>query len=60
MVKLTKAEEEIMQYIWRLERCTVSQILDEIEAENSDKKASSSQFGFQFCAFTGGQRLCRA
>lgn len=38
MIKLTKAEEEIMQYIWRLERCTVSQILDEIEAENSEKK----------------------
>jgi BlaI family transcriptional regulator, penicillinase repressor len=30
MQKLTKAEEEIMQLIWRLERCTVSQILDEM------------------------------
>ena len=25
---LTKAEEDIMQFIWRLERCTVSNILD--------------------------------
>jgi len=28
MQKLTKAEEEVMQYIWQLDRCTVSQILD--------------------------------
>lgn len=28
MNRLTKAEEEIMQYIWDLERCTVSQIID--------------------------------
>jgi len=28
--RLTKAEEEIMQIIWRLERCTVSDILDDI------------------------------
>jgi BlaI family transcriptional regulator, penicillinase repressor len=27
MQKLTKAEEEIMQYIWQLERGTVSQLL---------------------------------
>jgi BlaI family penicillinase repressor len=27
---LTKAEEEIMQYIWKLERCTVSDILKEL------------------------------
>lgn len=26
---LTKAEEEIMQYIWKLERCTVSEIIKE-------------------------------
>jgi BlaI family transcriptional regulator, penicillinase repressor len=30
MKKLTKAEEDIMQIIWRLERCTVSNILDEL------------------------------
>ena len=28
MKRLTKAEEDIMQFIWRLERCTVSNILD--------------------------------
>ncbi|MEM1323804.1 MAG: BlaI/MecI/CopY family transcriptional regulator [Bacteroidota bacterium] len=30
MKRLTKAEEEIMQIIWRLERCTVSEIIKEI------------------------------
>jgi predicted transcriptional regulator len=25
---LTRAEEDVMQYIWQLERCTVSNILD--------------------------------
>jgi BlaI family transcriptional regulator, penicillinase repressor len=30
MEKLTKAEEEIMHYIWRLERCTVSDIIAQI------------------------------
>ena len=33
MQKLTKAEEEVMQIIWILERCTVSQILDYLEHE---------------------------
>ena len=28
---LTRAEEEIMQLIWRLGRCTVSNIIDEME-----------------------------
>jgi BlaI family transcriptional regulator, penicillinase repressor len=28
---LTRAEEEIMQFIWRLGRCTVSNIIDEME-----------------------------
>ena len=28
--KLTKSEEEIMQIIWRLERCTVSNVLGEL------------------------------
>jgi len=27
---LTKAEEEIMQYIWQLERCTVTDILEKL------------------------------
>jgi BlaI family transcriptional regulator, penicillinase repressor len=30
MQKLTKAEEEIMQHLWHLERATVSDILDAI------------------------------
>lgn len=30
MEKLTKAEEEIMQIIWRLERCTVRDIREDI------------------------------
>ena len=30
MKRLTKAEEEIMQIIWRLERCTVSQIIEDM------------------------------
>ena len=30
MKSLTKAEEEIMQIIWRLERCTVSQIIEDM------------------------------
>jgi BlaI family transcriptional regulator, penicillinase repressor len=28
MQKLTKAEEEIMMFIWELDRCTVSQVID--------------------------------
>jgi predicted transcriptional regulator len=28
---LTRAEEEIMQFIWRLGRCTVSNIIDEMD-----------------------------
>ncbi len=30
MKRLTKAEEEIMQIIWRLERCTVSEVIKEV------------------------------
>jgi len=30
MKRLTKSEEEIMQIIWRLERCTVSNIIKEL------------------------------
>jgi len=30
MKKLTKAEEGLMQIIWRLERCTVSDIINEL------------------------------
>lgn len=30
MVKLTKVEEEIMQIIWQLERCTVRDVIDQL------------------------------
>ncbi|MEM8908245.1 MAG: BlaI/MecI/CopY family transcriptional regulator [Bacteroidota bacterium] len=30
MKRLTKSEEEIMQIIWRLERCTVSDVIKEL------------------------------
>ena len=30
MQQLTKAEEEVMQYLWELERATVSQIIEEM------------------------------
>ena len=36
--KLTKAEEDIMQILWRMERGTVSEILDVIEKESEDGK----------------------
>ena len=36
--KLTKAEEDIMQILWRMERGTVSEILDVIEQESEDGK----------------------
>jgi BlaI family transcriptional regulator, penicillinase repressor len=40
--KLTKAEEEIMQHIWRLGRCTVSDILNDIEATGEPRPPHSS------------------
>lgn len=43
MKKLTKAEEEIMQILWKLERCTVSNIRDVIaEEQGGDKPPHSS------------------
>ena len=42
MKKLTKAEEEIMQIIWELERCTVSQILDYMVEQKGVKKPPHS------------------
>jgi len=42
MKKLTKSEEEIMQIIWELEKCTVSQILDYIEKEMQLKRPPHS------------------
>lgn len=42
MKKLTKAEEEVMQIIWQLERCTVSQILTYMVEELGMKKPPHS------------------
>jgi predicted transcriptional regulator len=42
MQKLTKAEEDIMQYIWQLERCIVSDILDILEKESGTRPPHSS------------------
>ena len=42
MKKLTKAEEEIMQIIWQLEKCTVSQILDYMVEEMGLKRPPHS------------------
>ena len=42
MEKLTKKEEEIMQIIWQLERCTVSDILDVIERNDGKRPPHSS------------------
>ena len=30
MEKLTKQEEEVMRYVWKLDRCAVKQVLDAI------------------------------
>lgn len=39
---LTKAEEEIMQYIWQLGRCTVSNIIDEMDSPKPPHSSISS------------------
>lgn len=42
MKKLTKAEEEIMQIIWRLDRCTVTDILNELGEPKPPRSSISS------------------
>ncbi len=42
MTQLTKAEEEIMHIIWRLERCLVSDILPIVEEERGEKVPQST------------------
>ncbi|MFT5765652.1 MAG: BlaI family penicillinase repressor [Saprospiraceae bacterium] len=42
MKPLTKAEEDIMQIIWQLERCTVSDIRDHIQKETGGEKSPHS------------------
>lgn len=39
---LTRAEEDIMQYIWSLGRCTVSNVLDEMEDPRPPHSSISS------------------
>lgn len=41
MKRLTKAEEEIMQMIWQLERCTVRDIIDQL-SKTQDKPPHST------------------
>ena len=42
MKRLTKAEEDIMQIIWQLERCTVSDIRDYLQKETGKEKPPHS------------------
>jgi predicted transcriptional regulator len=42
MKRLTKAEEEIMQMIWQLERCTVSDLRSDIQKETGGEKPPHS------------------
>lgn len=42
MKRLTKAEEEIMQVIWKLERCTVSDVIKELGDPNLKRSSISS------------------
>lgn len=42
ITQLTKAEEEVMQILWQLERCLVSQILDEMEKERGERPPHST------------------
>lgn len=42
MHELTKAQEEIMQLIWDLERCTVGDIRDEIKKRTGEKPPHST------------------
>jgi predicted transcriptional regulator len=42
MKRLTKVEEDIMQIIWKLERCTVSDIRNDIQQESGKEKPPHS------------------
>jgi predicted transcriptional regulator len=42
MTTLTKAEEEIMQVIWRIGPCTVGQVREAIKKESAEKPAHST------------------
>lgn len=40
-VKLTKAEEEVMQYVWELGECSVGTIRDAMAARHPDRKLAA-------------------
>lgn len=42
MIQLTKTEEEIMHIIWRLEKCLVSDIIQELEQPDTPHSTISS------------------
>lgn len=42
MKKLTRVEEDVMQYIWKLRKCTVSQIIDQLDAPKPPHSTISS------------------
>ena len=42
MKRLTKAEEQVMQIIWNLERCTVRDIIDTLGGTNTPHSTISS------------------
>ena len=42
MKNLTRAEEDIMKYIWQLKRCTVSDILDQLPEPRPPHSSISS------------------
>ncbi len=42
MKKLTTAEEEVMQYIWTLDRCTVANIIETMKAPKPPHSSISS------------------
>ena len=42
MKKLTKVEEDIMQFIWDLEKCTVSQIIEQMTGPKPPHSTISS------------------
>ena len=42
MTKLTKVEEEIMQYVWKLTPCTVSDVIAEIQEPKPPHSTISS------------------
>lgn len=42
MQKLTKAQEDLMHYVWQLEECTVGDLRDAIEAKEGKRPAHST------------------